>query len=187
MLKKTLSFLILISFINFIFCQTVPSVTGNERNVRISSQKEIIAYKFPEIRLIVQSAKSHKGKIMRLNNSSVEFLPYPYWNKEILEIDLDDIYSITIKKTVSYAGRAAAGAFPTGFIFGGIVGLASSQYDSDFSSWILLSAIIGGISALIGLLIGGAAEAATKKAFRMNEMSRSEKREVIKKIIGQPY
>lgn len=138
------------------------------------------ATKFEEVELITAEGDIHKGKIVSLEGEGLEFRPFPYWNIELIKLNLDEIHSIKLAKKGSRAAKRFASGFGWAFMIAGTIGGATSKYDEDYQIALLGSAIVGGAGGLLGLVIS------TKTKFEFYRMSREEKERAIRKIMGLP-
>jgi len=184
MSKKTLTLITLTFFLNCIFsCTTTSTLTRNEV-VKTSSTSEIKAKKLQEVQLITTSEEIHTGKLLSLEGEDLVLLPFPYWNVEPIKIDLNEIYSIKVRKKHSRAGERVAGSFAWGFLITGTLAGLTSEYDEQFEFALLTSAIVGAFSGLLGLVIGGVGDDTKILEYDFYKISDSEKIRVIKKIMG---
>ena len=183
MLKKYIAMCTFLFFLHFILCCTAraPSSAGN---IQIASSSEFIAKKFPELELTTTAGEIHKGKLLNLIGRDVRFSPFPYWNVETIEIHLDDIHTIKLAKKRSKMGSGFIHGFGWTFIIVGIIGAATSEYDEDFETALAVSAATGAVVGLLGLVIGGVADAASKSEYKFYNMSDSEKTKAVLKIMG---
>jgi len=184
MSKKISTIITLAIFINFIIsCSTIRTVNRNEV-VEIAPSVKIKAVKLQEVQLTTTRGEL-TGKLLSLEGEILQMLLFPYWDVEPINIDLNEIYSIKLMKKNSRAGKnAAASGFAWGFLITGIATGLDSEYDEDFEDALLGSAIIGGFIGLLGFVIGGLSDIATKSKYYFFQMSNSEKIRVIKKIMG---
>jgi len=184
MSKKTLTIITLTFFLNFLFSCTATSTLTSSEVVKTSPISEIKAKKLQEVQLKTTSGEIHTGKLSSLEGGDLVLLPFPYWNVEAIKIDLDEIYSIKVMKKDSKAGKGAAGGFAWGFLITGTLAGLTSEYDEDFEAALLGSAVIGAFFGLLGLVIGGLGDVATKSEYDFYKMSNSAKIRIIKKIMG---
>jgi hypothetical protein len=183
MLKKISAIVSLSLFIYFTVSCSIP-YAFKEEGIKTSPEPEIKAKKLPEVQLKTNKGEIYTGKISALEEKNLVLLPFPYWDVEPIKIDLDEIYSIKLTKKVSKAGRRAAGGFAWGFIITGALSGLSSKYDEDYKMALIGSAAVGGTVGLIGFVIGGLSEAATKSKYDFYKMSYPEKIDAINKIMG---
>lgn len=183
MAKKILTFFNILIFMNLIISCTSPGTTST-RDVSISPTYEIQAKRFPEVELITSEEDIHKGKLISLRGKDLQFSPFPYWNVELFEITLDDIYSIKLPKKGSKAISGMAGGFGWTFIVVGVLAGATSKYDEDFEAALLGSAMIGAGVGLIGALLGALADIGTKSEYKFYKMDEWEKIRAVRKIMG---
>jgi len=184
MLKKVVSLVILISFINLIMsCSTTGSLTN--RNIgEISSSSKITANKLPEIQLTNITQKQYKVKLLSLEAENLTMLSFPYWDADPVEIHLEEIHSIKVMKKDSKAGKGFGWGFALGFLIPGTIGGLSSEYDEDYQDALVGSIVIGLFGGLLGLIIGGVSSLGEQSQYNFSEMSESEKINSIKEIMG---
>jgi len=183
MAKKILTFIYLLLFLNFIISCTSIGTTST-RDVSISPTYEIQAKKFLEVELITSEGDIHKGKLISLRGKNLWFSPFPYWNVELLEITLDDIYSIKLPKKGSKAISGMAGGFGWTFIIVGAIAGLTSKYDEDYEEALLGSAVVGAGIGLIGALVGALADIGTKSEYKFYKMDEWEKTRAARRIMG---
>jgi len=183
-MSKNISTIITLAiFINFIIsCSTIRTVNRNEV-VEIAPSVKIKAVKLQEVQLTTTRGEL-TGKLLSLEGESLQMLLFPYWDVEPINIDLNGIYSIKLMKKNSRAGKGAASGFAWGFLITGIASGLDSEYDEDFEDALIGGAIVGGFIGLLGFVIGGLSDIATKSKYYFFQMSNSEKIRVIKKIMG---
>ena len=114
----------------------------------------------------------------------LKLLPYPYWNIDRAEINLENIRSIQLPKKQSRAVRAAIGGFGWGFLITGALGLATSKYDEDYQGALLGSSIIGGLVGGSALIIGGLSDLGSKSNYDFYQMTTPDKVKALEKDHG---
>jgi len=184
MSKKFLTFLTLVLFMNFLISCTIIGNHSNDKIRGTYSFSKITANKFPEIQLITTSGDPYKGKLLSLEGEKLKLLPFPYWNVESVEIDIDEIHSIELMKKDSKAGKGAAQGFAYTFLIVGIIAGLDSEYDEDYEDALVGATILGAFGGLLGLIIGGASSLASKTKYEFYKMSLGEKIRAIRKIMG---
>jgi hypothetical protein len=181
--KRIYTLLFLLSFIVSCFSSSVPIKTEVTKGT-LSPRLE--ALKFEEVELVTAEGERHRGKVVSLEGESIEFRPFPYWNVELIKLNLDDIHSIKLTKKRSGAANGFASGFGWAFIFAGTIGGAGSKYNVDYENALLASAIVGGAGGLIGLAIGAIRDFSIRKKFDFFKMSGEKKEQAIRKIMGLP-
>jgi len=164
-------------------CSTTGPLTTSNSGEPSSSSK-ITANKLPEIQLTTIAEKQYKVKLLSLEAENLTMLPFPYWNVEPVEIHLDEIHSIKVMKKDSKAGKGFGWGFAIGFLIPGTIGALTSKYDRDYQftlAWSFYGGLAGG---LLGLVIGGVSSLAEKSQYNFSKMSRVEKINSIKEIMG---
>jgi hypothetical protein len=181
--KNKLAIFTLLIFLNFIICCTTTEIKS-ANHVPISPTLEIQAKKFPEVELTTSKGNIHKGKIISLRGEDLLLSPFPYWNVELLKINMNEIHYIKLLKKKSKATSGMLSGFAWTFIIIGILAGAGSRYDEDYEEALLGSAVTGAVGGLIGFAIGGIAQAGTKSEYEFFKMPDSKKVYAIKKIMG---
>ena len=164
-------------------CSTVRTFKRNEI-INLTSNVKFTAIRTQELEIITTSGDTHVGKILSLEGEKVKILAFPYWNVIPVEIDLNEIHKIKVKKKDSKVGKGTATGFATVFSIFGLIGLTNSKYDEDYENALTGSLILGGMGGLLGLVIGGISSAATKTTYDFYNMSKEKKINAIKKIMG---
>lgn len=190
MAKKFLSLFLLINFMNFLICcSNTESLSGGKiiqtpPSSGAATNAELRAQSLPEIQLSTQQGNAYKGKILSLKGETLILLPFPYWNVEPVELDLEDIHSIQLPKRGSRAAKNALIAFGSTFIISGTIFAGSSKYDEDYEEALLWSASLGGLGGMVGLVIGGLVDVFSKSGYDFYKMNKLDKMKAIKKIMG---
>ena len=144
------------------------------------------AAKFEEVGLTTSKGDFYRGKIISLEEGTIEFRPSPYWGVEPIRLDLGEIGSIRLADKPSRAGKGfVSGLGWTYTIVGGISAMGS-KYNEDYEEALYGSAIIGLAGGVLGFLIGTVQDATTKTRFDFSSMSAAEKEQAIRKIMGLP-
>ena len=181
--KKYRAYICILVFLNFL----VGCVKSYSPPVSIPAEKFpgdlYTAKKMPEVQILTTGNEINKGKIVSLGKTHLKLQPFPYWNLELLEIPLADIHSIQLKKK-SGAGKAFASGFGSSFVLFGTIGILTSQYNEDYESALLGSAIISTAVGLIAFTISGISKAAEKSTYKLHKMNLTQKQKVVKKIMG---
>lgn len=142
------------------------------------------AAKFEEVELTTLKGDFHRGKIVSLEGRRIEFRPFPYWNVELISLDLGEIRAIDLADMPRRAGRGFIQGFGwTYTLVGGVFALAS-KYDEDYRAALLGSAVVGAAGGLVGLLIGAIQDSGAQTRFEFVGMSAEEKERSVRKIMG---
>lgn len=182
-MKKILVYLTLAFFVIFtINCATVPP--SGPRSSSLRSLGKIEATEFPEIRLVTTGGDQNKGKILNLEENTVTFLPFPYWNVEPLRIGIDEIHSIERTQAKNGASLGFFHGFGWVTLSVGILGGASSKYDVDFKNAMLFAPLAGLMGGLVGLAIGGIRDLATRTKYDFSSLSKDAKIMTLMAIMG---
>jgi len=148
----------------------------------------VTARMFPEVTLTTKDGRSFVGKVACLKGDTVEFRPSPYWNAEAMAIPLDDIDLIRVFKKGG-GGAAIGRGFLNGFGFFyttvGVVGAASSKYNSDYSSALQISALVGLAGGALGAIIGAISSATSGQTVEMHTLARNQKVGELCRIMGR--
>ena len=174
-----------------LFLALMLSCTGSTGPVRLEGTEGVQAgraqaVKFDEVQLITSNGDIHRGKIIGQEGGSIDFRPVPYWDVELIRLNLDEIQSIELVNRPSRAGKGFIQGFGWTFtIVGGIAGIGS-KYDVDYENALLGSAIVGAAGGVIGFLVGVIRDASAKKRFDFTSMSAEEKARAVRKIMGLP-
>lgn len=144
------------------------------------------ALKFDEVQVITLKGDIYRGKIVGQWAGSIDFRPIPFWNVELIRLNLDEIRGIELVNRPSRAGKGFIKGFGWTFtIVGGIFGMGS-KYDVDYENALLGSAMVGAAGGVIGFLVGVIGDASTKTRFDFTSMSAEEKTRAVRKIMGLP-
>lgn len=187
MLKKIISLVILFSFVNLI---SSCSTTGYHTHSTIgesSSTSRIIAHKFPQVIVTTKTQMQYDGKLFSLESANLTMLPFPYWNEEPVDIQLDEIHSIKVMKKEINVGKQIGWGFAIGFLIPGTIGGLTSTYDEDYAGALTASIYTGGFLGFIMGLLAGAASLTEKSHYNFYNfsiMSRLEKISSLKEIMG---
>ena len=184
MAKRIFASFTLLFYLNFIISCYTSEITSSDESVKIFPTSEIVAKKFPEIELKTAERKIPKAKLLRVVGKKVSLVPFPYWDVEIKNIDLNEIYSIKMLKKGNKAVNGFASGFGWTFIIIGTIGALASKYNEDFETSLYISAGAGLSGGLLGLLIGAASAIGTKTEYQFIKMSDSQKIRALKKIMG---
>jgi hypothetical protein len=142
------------------------------------------AAKFEEVELTTLKGDLYRGKIVSLVGGRIEFRPFPYWNVELISLNLGEIRSIDLVDKPKRAGKAFLQGFGwTYSIVGGIAAI-SSKYDEDYQMALVGSAIVGAAGGLVGLLVGAVQDSRTKTNFEFVGMSDEERERSVRMIMG---
>lgn len=177
MSKKTLTFIILLIFLNFLITCTTIRTAGPNEAIETYPSIKIKATKFQEILLTTVDTRVSRGMILSLEEENLFLSPVPYWNVDPIEIDLDEIRSIKLMKNGSNVMKGFTWGFTLGFIAIGGIALTSCnlKYDEDYSDALTYSVIGGGGAGLLGLIIGGLISLGKKSSYDFFKMSKKEK------------
>jgi hypothetical protein len=184
MKNKKISALFLLS--GFMLSCTGSSVSTKTEITPATPSFRIEARKFEEVVLITSTGNVHKGKIVTLSEESIELRPFPYWNVDLVRLQLDDVHSVELSKKGSRVGKGFISGFGWTFVLAGMIGGMSSKYDEDYEAAFLGSATLGAAAGVVGLLVGALQDAATKKHYEFAGMSKEEKKQAIRKVMGLP-
>jgi hypothetical protein len=184
MIKKISSMIIVAIFATISLGAVPQESLARLKTAGLESPAVYAAKEFPEIKLITTAGEAHSGKLTRLEGEMVTLLPFPYWNLEAVQINVEDIHLIQMPKTGSKIGKGFLTGFGVGFIVTGVFGGALSKYNVDYQ-WALAGSFgAGAIGGGIGLLIGAISDAGAKDKYEFYNMSQTEKVKAIKKIMG---
>ncbi len=177
MSKKTLTFIILLIFLNFLITCTTIRTAGPNEAIETYPSIKVKATKFQEVQLTTVDNKVSTGMMLSLEGENLLLSPVPYWNVDPIEIDLDEIRSIKLMKKGSKWGKGFIWGFTLGFIAIGGIALTSPdlKYDEDYSDALTCSALGGGGGGLLGLIIGGLISLGKKSSYDFFKMSKKEK------------
>lgn len=184
MAKRIFASFTLLFFLNFIISCYTSEITSSDENVKIFPTSEIVAKKFPEIELKTAERKIPRAKLLRVVGKKISLLPFPYWDVEIKNIDLNEIYSIKVLKKSNHAANGFANGFGWVFMIFGILGALNSKYNEDFEDSLYISAGVGLSGGLLGFLIGAASTIGTSTEYEFIKMSDSQKIRALEKIMG---
>jgi hypothetical protein len=177
MSKQVLTYIILLSFLNFhLTCTTIKTSDPNEA-VETYPSFRIKATKFQEVRLTTVDNKVQTGMLLSLEEDRLLLSPVPYWNVDLIEIDLDKIRAIKLMKNGGEGGKGFIWGFTLGFMAIGGIALASGslKYDEDYSEALTFSSLGAAGVGLLGLIIGGLASLGKKSNYDFIKMSKKEK------------
>jgi hypothetical protein len=185
MLKKTLTFIILIIFLNFLITCTTIRTTGPNEKIETYPSIKIKATKFQEVKLTTADHKVRTGMILSLEEDNVHLSPVPYWNVDPIEIDLDEIRTIKLIEKMGAWGKGFVWGSTLGFIAAGGLALTGGnlKYDEDYEEALTLGAAGAGAGGLLGLIIGGVVSLAKKSSYDFYKMSKEEKILALQKIM----
>ena len=184
MAKRIFASFTLLFFLNFIISCYTSEITSSDESVKIFPTSEIVAKKFPEIELKTAERKIPRAKLLRVVGKKVSLLPFPYWDVEILNIDLNEIYFIKLLKKRNNAANGFASGFGWTFMISGTLGALSSRYNKDFETALFMSVGVGLSGGLLGFLIGAASKIGTSTEYEFIKMSDSQKIRALEKIMG---
>jgi len=179
MISKLISCLSICVFLNFLIaCASLapdfPSALEN--------RPEIVARELPEVILQTSDGKAIKGKIQSLEGNHVKLMPHPYWNVDPIFLNLNELSGIESKPTPGAAGKGFLWGFVAPFMIVGLLGIATSEYNDDYSLSLMAAGAVGFIGGLIGALISAAD---TKRFdFEFEELTPGKKKGAITKIMG---
>lgn len=144
------------------------------------------AAKFEEVELTTSKGDLYRGKIVSLEGRRIEFRPVPYWNVELISLDLGEIRSIDLVDKPKRAGKGFIQGFGWTYTLVGGIAAMSSKYDEDYQFALLGSAVVGAAGGLVGLLIGAVQDSTAKTRFEFAAMSDEERKRAVRKIMGLP-
>jgi len=142
------------------------------------------AAKYDQVELITSKGDLYIGKIVSLEGERIEFRPFPYWDAELIGLNLGDIRSIELVDKPKRAGKGFIQGFGWSFTVVGGLAAMGSKYDEDYQFALLGSAVVGAAGGLIGLLIGAIQDSTAKTRFEFAAMSDEEKVRAVRKIMG---
>jgi hypothetical protein len=116
-------------------------------------------------------------------NDTVTVIPYPFWNVESHQINIDDIVSIEVPKKRANIGKNFTIGFSVGFTTIGILGLLASEYDDEYVLSLMASSLGGLVMGGLGCCLGGIADMRSRSYFHFGEMTRPQKIELLNNLI----
>jgi hypothetical protein len=144
----------------------------------------LVASKLPEVSIMADGLEQDRGKILRLDGELLKFLPYPYWNTEVLEIPLEKVLTIKILGAKSKAGSLGLAGMTLGFIIiGGLAG-SGAEYKDDYESAYTGGLLVGVGAGLLGGIIGGLIDLGKKKRYEFSSMTKAQKVQALLRIMG---
>lgn len=184
MSRKTATYLALLASLHFTMGCTANRVQGPWAGVAQLPSVLVEAKALPEVRIEAGRNPGFTGKVTGLENSTVRILPAPYWNVEILRIDLADISSIVLPGKKRSVGRAAAYGLGIGFLAGGGLMAGLSQYDEDYEWGLLYGAAAGATVGLVATAIAALSGPKPGKTYVFAGMTAEEKAAAILDLMG---
>lgn len=182
---KSTAYISLVLLCHFLIsCTSINTArrSGTDDNI---IQDVIDAREFQEITMRTSDGKAWRAKIIRLEGANVAYLPFPYWDVDLLRIHIDEIRSIGKLKKSGNPGKAFAYGFGVGFSIIGLISAASSKYNEDYQMALLASGLVGGFVGLCSFVISGLAYIGTKSNYEFSGMSDKEKVKTIRDIMGR--
>ncbi|MBN1224218.1 MAG: hypothetical protein JXB23_13305 [Candidatus Aminicenantes bacterium] len=183
--RKIISLVSLVLFCHFLTSCATIDTTRRESSDDTIFQAVIDAREFQEINIRGTNGNTYRAKIIRLEGANVAYLPFPYWDVELLKIHIDEIRSIEKLKKSGNPGKALAYGFAIGFSIIGLISAASSKYNEDYQMGLLASGISGGAVGLCSFVISGLAYIGIKSKYEFSGMSDREKVKTIREIMGR--
>lgn len=182
---KAPTIITLLIFLNFLITCTSMETAGPNEAVETYPSIKIRATKFQEVQLTTVDNRVSRGMMLSLEGENLLLSPFPYWNVDPIEIDLDEIRSIKLMKKGSNGGKGFIWGFTLGFTVIGVSALTMGdlKYDKDYGDALTFSLVGGGGAGLLGLVIGGLISLGEKSSYNFFKMSRKEKIETLQKIM----
>lgn len=154
--------------------------------------REYVRTAFVKYVVSTRDGDRHGGRIVGLHDDSLILLPWPYWNSDGVEIEVDRITRIVAihdKSDASEVLAALFGAVATGslgLMLAGAIGMKEGTYKDDYEGYQLLSGLtvccaapLGGV---IGYLGGLSASQGGSRAYNFESMTASEELALINRI-----
>jgi hypothetical protein len=116
--KRAFALFVSVTFLSSFFCgcATIP---GSVAAHILESKEKTVAVEFPDLILTDLTGTEHEVKILSIQGRIVTVMPFPYWFLDPIEISLNQIKSLKIKKR-SYPGLTVTLVLAeAGFIIGG--------------------------------------------------------------------
>jgi len=179
--KKTL----LASAVLFLLSCTGLTGPATVSDMEVQAKPEIIPADGYSSSAVYIQTETHIYEVVRIEqmiNDTIIITPFPFWNVESRHVCIDDITSIAKPKKSNSANGFALG-FAFGFSFVGVIGLSTSEYNSDYSMYLLLSTLSGMICGGLGCCLGGISDISTRSYYDFRKMTPHEKRRVLYKIM----
>ena len=182
MKKPILSFILPLLYLSLLMgCATTPIKMESDPN------PNFVARRFPEVELRTVRGESCLGKLIKFENQTLIFLPFPYWNVDSINVSLDEIDTIKMSAQRSVGGRAFLAGFGISFFLGGIVLGAASKYDEDYQLALAASAVGAVAAGAVAGLVGLAADVARRSRYEFQTMTYAEKIQTLRSIMGSRY
>ena len=179
MFRKLTSFFSVCIFLNvLIACASIAPDFPSA----LKSRPEITAIAMPEIVLHTTDGRTIQGKIQALEGNYVKVLPNPYWNADPIFLNLNDLSGIESQPKKGAVGKGFLWGFSAPFLIIGILGVATSEYNDDFSMALAAGAVVGLVGGIIGVLISAAS--AKQYNFQFEGLTPEKKKGAITKIMG---
>jgi hypothetical protein len=140
---------------------------------------------FPELKLITTDGNSYRCKLIRLKDDVVTLRPYPYWQIPEAEVPVASFHQVELLDPKSHAGGGFMTGFSAVFLPIGLIGIASSKYNTQFSAALAGSAALGLVGGLVGLVIGAVGDAASDQKIKLYELTEAQKRHAVLKLMGR--
>ncbi len=180
--KKT----VLASVAVFFVCCAGLNGPATVSDIEVQAEPEIVPAEGYTSSAVYVRTKTHiyeAARIEQMIRDTILLTPFPFWNVEPRQVYIDDIISITIPKKDNSANGFVLG-FSFGFSFMGIIGLSSSEYNDDYQTYLMLSALSGLLWGGFGCcLCGGINDVSTRNHYDFRKMPPDEKRRVLYKIM----
>jgi hypothetical protein len=122
-------------------------------------------------------------RIAQIINDTVTVIPYPYWNVESHQFHIDEIVSIVVPKERGNLAKGFTIGFSIGFTTIGILGLMQSEYNDDYSAYLMLSGLGGLVMGGLGGCLGGISDMGSSNHFHFREMTKPQKIQQLNNII----
>ncbi len=184
MFRKTATSLVLAAYLPFTAGCAANLVKGQWAGVAQLPPVLVEAKFIPEVRIERGGNPGFTGKITGLENSTARVLPAPYWNVEILTIDLAEISSIVLPGNKSKVRPATAYGMGIGFLVTGAIAAMASKYNTDYQMGLRVSIGIGAITGLIVSAISPASGSPSGKTYVFKEMTPEQKAAAILNLMG---